>query len=209
MASGGHAAADAAGSGCGGGGGAARDHSRRQRKREPCCIPGCTHRALYVCAHCEANGGGDGTGGMNWYCKSHRCPSCVRADDGGVGGDGCSGGAAIGGTAMRPDAGAVVDAARIADAARTALVRMHQQGEESVDPYAVYGFRCILELCGPVHGEVHVCACGHPLSSHHAGAGRCRECGQDTPCGAMRRRQQRGEAQPSRGGEPAGEARAH
>lgn len=163
------------------------------RKRPPCSIPGCAHRALYACARVESgavhadspsapgceSGGTGGAAAASWYCKAHKGRCCVRVgDDNDNGADW-----------ERPAAGAV-DAARIAETARASLVRMQQDAGAggTVDPYAAYGFRAILELCGAVHGEVHVCACGHPLSSHRIGVGRCMDCGAESPCHAMRRR---------------------
>ena len=164
---------------------------KRRRKRPPCAIPGCTARPRYVCAHYEprlsdpsqdhggsGNGGGSGGGGddLLWFCKAHKCRLCVPID-----------GAA---SAARPPkgGGAAVDVARIADMARAALVRIWQDNGAAGDPYIPYGLQTILELCGPDYGEVRVCICGCPLSSHYVGLGRCMDCPEDSPCPAMRRR---------------------
>ena len=195
--------------------GADGGHGRkRRRKRPPCAVPGCTTRPMYVCVHYAANspigptahaddapgghmqdasvgtagnaGGGGGDGGgddLHWFCKAHKCRHCMRVDDGNTG---------AGRNPPRPHVPAgAVDAARIADTARAALVRLWQDGRGAADPYTVYGFQTILELCGPDHGEVRVCACGHTLSSHYVGFGRCMDCPTDSPCPAMRRRDER------------------
>ena len=181
------------------------EHGRkRRRKSPPCSVPGCGSRPLYTCSHCApdpgghvhegaagddgggggiSNGGGGGGphGDIHWFCKVHRCEHCVRIaeeNDDDVSLDG----------AVRPPPSRPVDAARIADTARAALARVWQDGGAAADRHIVYAFQTILEMCGPDHGEVHMCACGHPLSSHHAGFGRCVECPDDSPCRAMRRR---------------------
>ena len=123
----------------------------------------------------------DGSG-LNWYCKSHKCPRCMPVDmrmdeyDYGRGDREWN----------RAEADAAM--ARIADTARAALSRLRRarMGSEMFDPYAVYGFRTILEMCGPVHGEVHICACTHPLSSHYLGIGECMDCDGDSACASMR-----------------------
>ena len=161
---------------------------RRHRKRPPCSVPGCNSKSRYVCArpagpdrlggHMQsrdaiADDDGSGAyGGMEWFCKAHKCDHCRRVgDDVDVGGTG------------------EVDAAGIADMARAALARLWQEYGTAVDQHIAYAFHAILEMCGPDHGEVRICACGHPLSSHHVGSGRCADCPADSPCHAMRRRE--------------------
>lgn len=131
---------------------------------------------------------GDEADDLLWFCKAHKCRLCVRVDDD----DGRSNGAG----AVRHPAGAV-DVARIADTARAALVRLWETNGGAGDPHIAYGFHVILELCGPDHGEVRVCACGHPLSSHYVGFGRCMDCPDDSQCPAMRRRRDGPAAQPT------------
>ena len=128
-------------------------------------------------------GGGGGGDDLHWFCKAHKCRHCMRVDDWDAGADR---------NPPRPyTPDGPVDAARIADTARAALVRLWQDGRGAADPYTVYGFQTILELCGPDHGEVRVCACGHTLSSHYVGFGRCMDCPTDSPCRAMRWRKER------------------
>lgn len=158
---------------------------RRRRRRPPCDVPGCTTRPRYVCVHYEANSpldpsmAHDGTAanhapagdpGLQWFCKAHKCRRCKRIDD----------------DAEQSPEGAA-DVARIADTARAALVRLWQDSGGATDPHITYGFQAILELCGPDHGEVRICACGHTLSAHYVGFGRCTMCPDDSPCRAMRR----------------------
>lgn len=157
---------------------------RRRRMRPPCDVPGCTTRPSYVCAHYEANSPLDperahdgapshhaaaGDSGLLWFCQAHKCRMCKSIDD----------------DAEWPPDGAA-DVARIADTARAALVRMWQDSGGAADPHITYGFQAILELCGPDHGEVRICTCGHTLSSHYVGYGRCTLCPDDSPCRAMR-----------------------
>lgn len=123
-------------------------------------------------------GADDDEGDLLWFCKAHKCRLCVRVGDDGA----------------RPGADAdhrpadTVDVARIADTARAALVRLLETNGSAGDPHIVYGFQVILEMCGPDHGEVRVCVCGHPLSSHYVGFGKCMDCPDDSQCPAMRRR---------------------
>lgn len=162
---------------------------RRHRKRPPCSVPGCSFRSRYVCVrsgqdrlggHMQARdaadddgaGGGAYGGGLEWFCKAHKCERCRRVDD-----------------IMDASAAGAVDAAGIADMARAALARLWQEYGTAADQHLAYALHIILEMCGPDHGEVRICACGHPLSSHHLGSGRCVDCPADSPCHAMRRRE--------------------
>ena len=179
--------------------------SKRRRKRPPCAIPGCTARPRYVCAHYESrlndpsqergaasaaataaghhlhrageNGGDNNDDDLLWFCKAHKCRLCVPVDGAGAAPRQAENGGAQ-----------AVDVARIADMARAALVRIWQDNGAAGDPYIPYCLQTILELCGPDYGEVRVCVCGCPLSSHYVGFGRCMDCPDDSSCPAMRRR---------------------
>ena len=159
-------------------------HHPSRRARRWCCIPGCTLAPDYTCAvsavHEDDGAGGAPSNGQTLYCKQHKGPCCAKMDDGGDSGGGGAGGKAT------ADAAFAIDAARIANAARTAMA--HLCGESDFpDIHTMYALTTILELCGPVHGVVHMCACGCPASAHRLGHGACSECGPDRLCKAMRR----------------------